>query len=97
MPENNWRKQKLKKALGPNGIQADVYKVLSDSNIAIENVLQCLNTVLNSDYIPAGWQESKTTLIPKITKPTANQLRPIALLHTSYKLFMGIMENKTEQ
>lgn len=91
------RKTKNKKAPGPNGIKADIYKILTGSDIAIQNLVQCLNNVLNSDYMPAGWKESKTILVPKTAKPTAQQFRPIALLNTSYKLFMGIIKNKIEQ
>ena len=83
------RKTKNKKAAGPNGI--------IESDIALQNLVQCFNKILNSDYLPAGWRESKTTLVPKVSKPTPNQLRPIALLNTSYNMFMAIIKSKMDQ
>ena len=46
--------------------------------------------------IPNGWKESNTNMIPKIRKPTVSDLRPIALINTTYKLFMAILKNKIE-
>ena len=38
----------------------------------------------------------KTIMIPKEKKPTAHQLRPIALTDTSYKIFMGLIKKEIE-
>ena len=46
--------------------------------------------------MPLGWTSSKTILVPKIIKPTVKQLRPIALMNSSYKVFMGIIKTKIE-
>ena len=43
-----------------------------------------------------SWEKSNTRLIPKVNKPTAKQLRPIALTDVSYKLFMTIIGNKID-
>ena len=39
-----------------------------------------------------SWEKSNTRLISKVNKPTAKQLRPIALTDVSYKLFMTIIK-----
>lgn len=51
------RKTKNKNAPGPNGIKVDLYKILIVCDIAIHNLAQCLNKVLNSEYTQAGWQQ----------------------------------------
>ena len=40
--------------------------------------------------------KSNTRLIPKVKKPTAKQLRPIALTDVSYKLCMTIIGKKID-
>ena len=43
-----------------------------------------------------SWGKSNTRLIPKVNKPTAKQLNPIALSDVSYKLFMTIIGKKID-
>ena len=43
-----------------------------------------------------SWKKSRTTMIPKVKKPTAAQLRPIALTDISYKLYMTIQGRKID-
>ena len=44
-----------------------------------------------------AWEKSYTRLIPKVKKPTGNQMRPIALTDVSYKLFMTIIGKKIDR
>ena len=43
-----------------------------------------------------SWKKSRTTMIPKVKKPTAAKLRPIALTDVSYKLYMAIQGRKID-
>ena len=52
--------------------------------------------MLQDGDVPMEWKTSDTTLIPKKKKPVANEFRPIALLNTSYKIFMGVIREKIE-
>ena len=49
--------------------------------------------ITKEDNILESWYISKTVLVPKTKKPTVKDLRPIALTHATYKLFMGILNN----
>ena len=52
--------------------------------------------IIDRDLDIKSWEKSNTRLIPKVNKPTAKQLRPIALTDVSYKLFMTIIGNKID-
>ena len=68
------------------------------------NDIQCINILAESmnkiitkdDNISESWDTSKTVLVPKTKKPTVKDLRPIALINSTYKLFMGILKTKID-
>ena len=87
---------KKKKACGPDGVKNEVLIAMGESKICREVLLKCLNNVLSNKKIPASWKTSITKTIPKKSKPTAKDLRPIALTDTTYKLLMAIISKKIE-
>lgn len=77
-------------------MKPDLYKALSPSEICVDKLVECLNKIITEENIKESWKKTNTTLIPKKNKPTAADLRPIALANSSYKLFMGIVRQKIE-
>ena len=95
--ENALTNIKNNKAPGPDGIKGELLKALANNETCKLTLLKCYNDILNgSAKIPSGWKESNTNMIPKVRKPTVKDLRPIALLNATYKLFMAILKNKIE-
>lgn len=62
---------------------------MKGNNIFIK-LTACINTIVQTE----GWRTSNTTLMPKTPKPTASYLRLIALLNTSYEIFMGLLKSE---
>ena len=51
------KKTKNKKSAGSDRWQMFLFFIiLLESDTAIQNLVQCLNTVLNTDFLPKGWQ-----------------------------------------
>uniref|UniRef100_A0A8C6VQF2 Uncharacterized protein n=1 Tax=Naja naja TaxID=35670 RepID=A0A8C6VQF2_NAJNA len=82
-------RQKNEKVPGPNGLPAELYKML-----------EVLNEVLIKAKVPNSWMEAYITLIPKedsdfqwIKKP----YRPISLLNADYKIFASIMGERLQR
>ena len=71
------QKLKNKKAPGPDGCKPEFYKTLISKNESIKAITRCLNNVLETGTIPKEWKTSNTIMIPKKTKPTSKDLRPI--------------------
>ena len=90
-------KLKKKKAPGPDGLKSELYKIMSESSIFVKQITENMNKIIKDSDIPNDWKKSNTILIPKKSKPTATDLRPIALLNISYKLFMSIIKSKIER
>ena len=90
-------KLKPKKAPGPNGLINEILIALNQSNLCKESLLKCLNKILDDGSVPDEWKTSKTKLIPKKSKPTVEELRPIALINNTYKLFMAIIKQRLEK
>ena len=89
---------KNNKAPGPDGIKSELLKILTTSETCKLTLLKCYNDILNGSIkIPNGWKQSTTNMIPKVRKPMVSDLRPIALINATYKLFMAIVKNKIEQ
>ena len=90
------QKLKSKKSAGPDGLKPELYKTLKNSEVCLNTLEQCFNKVLEGN-VPNEWKVSKTVMIPKVSKPQAKQLRPIALTDVSYKIFMTLIKNSVER
>ena len=88
---------KNKTAPGPDKLKPELYKALVSTATGLEALTECLQIELENNTKPESWKTSKTKMIPKTRKPTAKDLRPIALTNISYKLFMSILKTKIEQ
>ena len=89
-------KIKPKKATGPDTILPEMYKVIRTSEQCMEVLQKILQNIYNKGTKIHEWERSTTKMIPKLKKPTAAKLRPIALTDISYKLFMSINGQKIE-
>ena len=90
-------KMKTGKASGPDEVKVELYKCLCEDDDLVLMLKELLNEVLTTGIIPEEWKTSRTVLIEKKPKPKANELRPIALMNTHYKIFMGIIKEKIEK
>ena len=87
---------KSKSAPGPDGLKVEMYKALVKEPRCLEALTNCFQNELDNQEKPDEWKSSRTKMIPKVQKPTAAQLRPIALTNVSYKIFMSIVREKIE-
>ena len=93
------KKIKKKKATGPDNLKGEFYSVLEQSEISLICVITLRNimqNIMDNNIEVDSWKKSRTTMIPKVKKPTAAQLRPIALTDISYKLYMTIQGRKID-
>ena len=86
-----------KSAPGPDKLKPELYKALVSTRLGLDTLTRCLQQELDDNTKPESWKTSKTKMIPKTKKPTAKDLRPIALTNVSYKLFMSILKTKIEE
>ena len=93
---NQLKRMKIKKAPGPNEIKNELYKHIQKDEMLLEILGRLLHNILKNSNIPEGWKVSLTKLLEKLNRPTTTDLRPLALMNSSYKLFMGILKDKTE-
>ena len=92
------KKMKNKKSAGPDGLKPELYKALLKSKICLSTLTECFNKILGRDEdLPEEWKVSKTVMLPKVKKPQAKELRPIALTNVSYKVFMTFVKNILEK
>ena len=91
------QKMKNKTAAGPDQLKPELYKALSENDACLQIMTVCFQEELNKDSKPEEWKISRTKMIPKTTKPTPKDLRPIALTNISYKLYMSLLKEKLEQ
>ena len=87
---------KKNKATGPDNIKGELYRALGESKICAKILQKVFQNITDKDLKIKTWEQSNTRLIPKVNKPTAKQLRPIALTDVSYKRFMTIIGNKID-
>jgi hypothetical protein len=62
----------------------------------MECIAKCFNNILEMEELPKSWEKSKTKMIAKKKSPKVNDLRPITLMNTSYKIFMGPIKENLE-
>ena len=88
---------KNKTSAGPDEIKPELYKAMLLNETCLQTMTQCFQEELKKDSKPASWKTSRTKMIPKVSKPMAKDLRPIALTNVSYKLYMSILKEYLEQ
>lgn len=91
------KKLKNKTAAGPDGLKPELYKALLDHEPCLKAITLCFQEELNKENKPSEWKISQTKMIPKTSKPTPKDLRPIALTNISYKLYMSLLKEHLEQ
>uniref|UniRef100_A0A803TLV0 Reverse transcriptase domain-containing protein n=1 Tax=Anolis carolinensis TaxID=28377 RepID=A0A803TLV0_ANOCA len=88
---------KPNKAPGPDGFQADFYKVFQEETLPhLQNIM---NAVLKNSEIPESWLQAEIVAIPKENSDLTNirNYRPISLLNTDYKIFTTILANRFKE
>ena len=90
-------RMKNKKAVGTDKIKSELYKELAKSAALTKVLVEELGAVLETGRVPEGWRESRTVMLPKTSKPKANELRPIALTNVGYKLMMAVIRISIEE
>ena len=91
------RNLKNNKAPGPDELNPELYKCLTKRESCMEIIGKSLQQEIDKAEKPNEWKMSKTKMIPKNSKPTPKDLRPIALTNISYKVFMKIVGEKIEE
>ena len=79
---------------GPDLIKGEIIKWLIESKICLKFLTSAMNGVVISGAFPSGWRNSKTVMLPQEKKPNVDQLRPIALTNTLYKLLMSLIKDQ---
>ncbi|KAI3378983.1 hypothetical protein SNEBB_003012 [Seison nebaliae] len=95
--EQALKSTKTRKAAGPDGLKPEMYKALLTSEACTKKLAECMTEELHKTTEMAEWKISKTKMLRKIRKPTAKDLRPIALTNTSYKIFMTQIKRMIEE
>ena len=89
-------KMKNKTSPGPDGLKPELYKAVAKTTTGLTALARCLNKEMDTTEKPPSWKVSKTKMVPKKAKPTAKDLRPIALTDVSYKIYMAVIKEKIE-
>merc|ERR1712121_605289 len=92
---NTINNMKNKKATGVDNIPAELMKELIKDNIVKEYLLKCFNNALVEE-VHEDWLVSRTTMIPKKSKPKILEHRPIAVTVNSNKIICTILRQKIE-
>ena len=66
------------------------------SEVCLEALVNCNKKEIEGKEKPKDWKESETKMLEKKRKPTSKDVRPIALTHVSYKIFMAYINDETE-
>ena len=85
---------KNNKTPGPDGIPAELFKMLTDA--AREKLLSLYNNLWGTDQLPRTMNESIIAAIYKIGKDPweYSNYRPIALLNVTYKVLAKMIEKR---
>lgn len=94
--ERRVKKLKNKKAAGPDGLKAEIYKAMIGERNMLVKLTECFRNELEEEEKPEEWKRSKTKMLEKTRKPTPKDLRPIALTNISYKLYMSLLKDEIE-
>ena len=87
---------KNKRAEGFDGATPEMYKELRKSRVCVKTIRDGFERVIERGGETEGWREYRMMMLPKIREPTVSDLRPIALMHVAYKIFMEIIKEKIE-
>ena len=90
------KQMKNKTAPGPCGLKAEFYKALVKTENGLSTLTKCMQVALEEEGKVDTWKVSHTKMIPKKAKPTADELRPIALTNVSCKMFMTLIKDEIE-
>ena len=88
--------QKNGKAAGVDGVRAELLKSLIKNSTIREHLLKCCNRCLD-ESVQEDWLRSKTTMIPKNSKPKILEHRPIAVTVLSSKVMCTLYREKVEE
>ena len=91
------KKVKNQKSTGPDKIKPELYKVMGTSEFCMLKLTECLQNTLDQERKITSWKMSNTILIPKVIKPLARDLRPIALTDLSYTICMSMIGGKIDK
>ena len=69
---------------------------MKDDRFVLNTLTDCFNDIVETGNAPQEWKNSRTVMIPKTSKPRVDQLRPVALTNSSYKLFMSLIKGSLE-
>ncbi|MEL6606481.1 MAG: reverse transcriptase family protein, partial [Cyanobacteria bacterium J06614_10] len=90
------KRLKKKKAPGPDGMKAELYKPLTESKKCIKTFTLCMQNEIKTKGKPKSWKRTNTKMLKKVKKPKVKELRPITLADISYKIFMSLIRYETE-
>lgn len=86
---------KSNKAVGPDGIPADVIKWLS--KYAIEHLTELINICWRHGKFPEAWKIGRLVLLPKPAKPPAAKgWRPLTILSNLGKMFEYVIKKRIQ-
>ena len=85
------------KSAGVDGLKPELYKELTSSGVSMRALREAMEKIVEEGGEPESWKKSRTVMIEKKRKPTAEDLRPIALTDVSYKIMMSIVKEKVEE
>ena len=90
-------KGKRGKAVGPDGIPTELLQSLAEDPTSLAAIVDFFNGILHTGDIPKDWDESVTTLLPKVIPPRCpKDLRPIALASHVSKAFARLILARLE-
>ena len=87
--EEELKEAKQNKAAGPNGLKAEMFKIIGRGTEGREKLRKGINKAIETGKTPEVWKSSTTRMIKKIEKPTVRDFRPIALVDVSCKIFFS--------
>ena len=96
MINDDIKKLKNKKAAGPDRMKAEFYNEDAKSEVCLDTMTECFGKEVSNNEKTKNWRSTRIIFIPKVKKPTAKDLRPIAITNISYKLCMTNVNREFE-